>query len=271
MDVDRSRRTMTGDTVPTFAYWYWGKPGDFRLLGVHAEMRIQHLPSTNKKQYRSHTLVPPKWNRVCMDHDHDHELTIQPIVIIWSSQYQTEQHVHLISTLLKKFPSILWNPKAHYRVHQNCPFPLVHILSQTQPTSPHPISSKSILILSTHLRFGLPSGLFPSGFYQSYTCNTIRANSCYMSSPSHPPWLHHSNFTLLWVRVMKLLLSLHPSLIPIFSSATCSQTDSPKFSLNARHQISHRYITTDKIIILYILISTFLGSRREDKRFWTER
>jgi hypothetical protein len=33
---------------------------------------------------------------------------------------------------------------------------------QTTPT--HPISLRSILILSTQLRLGLPSGLFPSGF-----------------------------------------------------------------------------------------------------------
>jgi hypothetical protein len=31
-------------------------------------------------------------------------------------------------------------------------------------TSPHPTSPRSILILSTHLRLALPSGLFPSGF-----------------------------------------------------------------------------------------------------------
>jgi hypothetical protein len=33
-----------------------------------------------------------------------------------------------------------------------------------QSTPSHPISVRSILILSTHLRLGLPSGLFPSGF-----------------------------------------------------------------------------------------------------------
>jgi hypothetical protein len=61
--------------------------------------------------------------------------------------------------------SILWNPKVHYCVHKSPP--LAHILSQIKPihTIPsHPASLRSILILSTHLRLGLHSGLFPSGF-----------------------------------------------------------------------------------------------------------
>ena len=36
--------------------------------------------------------------------------------------------------------------------------------SPIQSTYPHPTSWTSILILSTHLRLGLPSGLFPSSF-----------------------------------------------------------------------------------------------------------
>ena len=36
--------------------------------------------------------------------------------------------------------------------------------SPIQSTYPHPTSWRSILILSTHLRVGLPNGLFPSGF-----------------------------------------------------------------------------------------------------------
>ena len=36
--------------------------------------------------------------------------------------------------------------------------------SPIQSTHPHPTSWRSILILSTHLRLGLPSGLFPSSF-----------------------------------------------------------------------------------------------------------
>jgi len=59
----------------------------------------------------------------------------------------------------QEIPRILWNPKVHYRIHM-CPSP-VPILSQIDP---HLTSLRSILILSSHLRLGLPSGLFPSGF-----------------------------------------------------------------------------------------------------------
>jgi hypothetical protein len=55
----------------------------------------------------------------------------------------------------QELPSISWNPKVQCRIHKSPP--LVPILS-------HLISLRSILILSTHLRLGLPSGLFPSGF-----------------------------------------------------------------------------------------------------------
>jgi len=60
-------------------------------------------------------------------------------------------------------PRILWNPKVHY-YSQKYP-PTVPLLSQLDSVqTPHPISWRSILMLSFHLRLGLPSGLFPSGF-----------------------------------------------------------------------------------------------------------
>ena len=57
----------------------------------------------------------------------------------------------------------LWNPKVHYRTHK-CP-PPVPILSQLDPVhAPHPTSWIFILILSSHLCLGLPSGPFPLSF-----------------------------------------------------------------------------------------------------------
>ena len=58
---------------------------------------------------------------------------------------------------------ILWNPKVYYHIYK-CP-PPVPTLSQINPVhAPHPTSWRYILILSSHLCLGLPSGLFPSGF-----------------------------------------------------------------------------------------------------------
>jgi hypothetical protein len=61
----------------------------------------------------------------------------------------------------QEIPRILCNSKLNYRVH-NIP-PLVPILSQINPTLSHPISLRPIL-LSSHLRLGLASGLYPSDF-----------------------------------------------------------------------------------------------------------
>jgi len=60
----------------------------------------------------------------------------------------------------QEIPRISWNPKVHYRTHNLS----LSWASLIQSTYPHPTSWRSILILSTHLRLGLPSGLLPSGF-----------------------------------------------------------------------------------------------------------
>jgi hypothetical protein len=62
----------------------------------------------------------------------------------------------------QELPNVLWNPKFHYRVQKSPP--LDPILSQINPVHITPAYLRSILILSTYLRFGLPSGFLPSGF-----------------------------------------------------------------------------------------------------------
>jgi hypothetical protein len=66
---------------------------------------------------------------------------------------------HLINSLTP------WRkiPKVHRSIHKSSPSALLWA-SRIQSTHPQPVFLRSILIQSFHLRFGLPSGLFLSGF-----------------------------------------------------------------------------------------------------------
>jgi len=57
-------------------------------------------------------------------------------------------------------------------------------VSSIQSIPPHPTSWRSILILSSHLRLGLPSGLFPSGF-RTKTVYTIIPSLIRATCPAH--------------------------------------------------------------------------------------
>jgi hypothetical protein len=92
-------------------------------------------------------------------------------------------------------------------------------LSLTRPiqsTPPYPISPRSILILFTDLRLGLPSGLFLSGFPTSMRSSS--PHSCYIPRPSHPPRLDHSNYTWRRVQITKLLVMMQLFHLPVTSS-----------------------------------------------------
>ena len=82
------------------------------------------------------------------------------------------------SQLVKKIRRSLCNPKIHYCIHK-CRTP-VPILSQINPVHVHhPTSWISILMWSSHLLLGLPSGLFPSGF-PTKLCKHISPPSSYV-------------------------------------------------------------------------------------------
>ena len=57
--------------------------------------------------------------------------------------------------------------------------------SPIQSIYPHPTSWRSVLILSTHLYLGLPSGLLPSGFPSKTLYPPLLIHTCHMPSPSH--------------------------------------------------------------------------------------
>ena len=65
--------------------------------------------------------------------------------------------------LVKKFPAF-YGTRRFITALTSVRHLYLSCASPIQSTYSHPTSWRSILILSTHLRLGLPSGLFPSGF-----------------------------------------------------------------------------------------------------------
>jgi len=117
----------------------------------------------------------------------------------------------------QEIPRISWNPKVHYRIHKWSP--PVLILSQISPVhASHPTSWRSVLILSSHLRLGLPIGLLPSGF-PTKTPYTLLLSPTLATCPAHPILLDFITRTILGEEYRSLsssLRSFHHS--PVTSS-----------------------------------------------------
>jgi len=128
----------------------------------------------------------------------------------------------------QEIPRISQNPKVHYRTHKRPP--PVSILDQS--IHPHPTSWRSILILSTYLRLGLPSGLFPSGF-PTKTLYTPLSSPIRTKCPAHLILLYFITRTILGEQYRS------------FSSSLCSLLHSPVTSSLLVSNIESRLICSE--------------------------
>ena len=167
------------------------------------------------------TYIPTPWYRVLLE-----KLTGLQLVKKFPAFHGTRRFITALSSV--RHLSLSW-------------------ASPIQSIYPHPTPWRSVLILSTHLRLGLPSGLFPSGF---------PTKTLYTPSP-HPYAPHAQPISLF---------SFSSSLRNLLHSPVTSSLLGPNILLNtkfsntlsflsfrrANDQVSHPYKTTGKIIVLYI-------------------
>jgi hypothetical protein len=115
-----------------------------------------------------------------------------------STAGQTGNAAHLLLTPWRQDTTV------HRRVHKNPP--TVPILSQMNPLHTSPANLLKIHSDSvSHLRLGLPSRLFPSGF-PTKTLYTFLSHECHMSRPRNSPGLNLPSDIWEWVQIMKLLI-----------------------------------------------------------------
>ena len=94
------------------------------------------------------------------------------------------------SQLVKKFPAFYGTWKFISEFTSACHLPLSWTRS-IQSVPPHPSSWRSILILSSHLRLDLPSGLLPSAYPTKILYMPCSPHTCYMHLPSYSSRFDH--------------------------------------------------------------------------------
>ena len=116
--------------------------------------------------------------------------------------------------LVKKFPAF-YGTRRFITAFTSFRHPSLSWASAIQSTSPQPTSCRSILILSTHLRLGHPSGSFPTVSPPGPYTPPLLPHTSHIPSPSHSSWFYHPHNRLLGEEYRP------------FSSSLCSLLHSP--------------------------------------------
>ena len=111
--------------------------------------------------------------------------------------------------LVKKFPAF-HGPRKFITALTSVRHLSLSWASPIQSIYPHPTSCRSILILSTHLRLGFPSGLLPSGFTSKTLYTPLLTHTRHMPSPSHSSRFYHPYNIGSGVQIIQLLVMQSP-------------------------------------------------------------
>ena len=100
--------------------------------------------------------------------------------------------------------------------------------ARSSPYPSHPTSWRSVLILYSHLRLVLPSGLLPSGFPTKILYTPLH-HTCYVPRQSHSSRFYHPKNIGWAVQIIQLLIMQFPP-VPCYLVPRRSKHPQPSFS-----------------------------------------
>jgi len=128
---------------------------------------------------------------------------------------------------IKKFPAFYGTPRFITAFTSACQLSLSWA-SSIQPIPPHPTSWRSTLIFSSHLRLGLPIGLFPSGFpHQNPVYTSLLPHTRYMSRPSNSSRFYHIGDKTLKISKLAIVWQKNPLSADFYRMFCQTYTDIP--------------------------------------------
>ena len=156
------------------------------------------------------------WHRILLE-----KLTGLQLVKKFPAYYGTRRFITALTSL--RHPSLSW-------------------ASPIQSIYPHPTSCRSILILSTHLRIGLPSGLLPSGF-PTKTLYTPLSSPIRATCPAHLTLLDFITRTML----SEEYKSFSYSLCTLLHSPVTSSLLGPNILLNTMFSYTLSFLSSRNV------------------------
>ena len=186
-----SCRSTLATTTPMITLWQAICPVSIFTTEISSTLIPVSGPGPHKS---THTIS--RGTRQTKPSESPHKCTLKPPLITMNcinillpySMEQTPSWEANRFSASQDFPHILWNPKVQYHSYK-C-LPPIPIMSQINPDhAPHPTSWRFILILSSHLSLGLPSGLSPSGF-PTKTLYALLLSPIQATCPTHLILLH---------------------------------------------------------------------------------